>query len=52
MKFVLLVIAVVLWTIGAILVLVDDSLGRFGALAFLELGAPFFGASFLPLSAK
>lgn len=49
MKLVLLVIAVVLWTIAAILALVGDELGAFGPLDFLVLGAPFLAASFLPL---
>ena len=49
MKLVLLVIAIVLWTIAAMLALVSHSLGSFGSVDFLVFGAPFFAASFLPL---
>ena len=49
LKLLLLAFALVLWVIAAILVLVSDSLGSFGAVDFLILGAPFFAASFLPL---
>jgi hypothetical protein len=48
MKLVLLIVAVVLWTIAAILEVAHGSLGL-GPVGFLVFGAPFFAASFLPI---
>jgi hypothetical protein len=48
-KLVLLIIAVVLWTIAAILVIASTHLGSLTASEFAILGLPFFGASFLPI---
>jgi hypothetical protein len=48
-KLVLLIIAIVLWAIAALLALITDSVGSFGAVDFFLLGSPFFAASFLPI---
>ena len=46
-KWLLVLIAVILWSIAAILTLVDDSLGSQTAGDFLIYGVPFFAASFM-----
>lgn len=49
MKLILLIVAVVLFAIGAILALAGGNVGSFGPVDFAVFGLPFFAASFLPI---
>jgi hypothetical protein len=47
-KLILLVIAIVFWTIAALLAVGTGTIGSHGPGDFVAFGLPFFGTSFLP----
>lgn len=49
MKVILLIVAVVLFAIGAVLAIAGGNVGSLGPLDFAVIGLPFFAASFLPI---